>query len=109
MIETDCSVSIAAPLGAVWNFARDITAWSKLMPGLQDCAIIDADHSRWTLKVGAGALVRTVRVNVHVTRWAGPEEVDFTYALEGDPVQGGGTYRARAVAAGETEISLAVQ
>ena len=52
---------------------------------------------RWTLKVGVGGLVRTVKVQVHVDQWDGPERVLFSYKLEGDPVQGGGSYtRGRA-------------
>jgi hypothetical protein len=79
------------------------------MPGYCGCDIIDANNSRWTLRVGVGGLLRTVVVNVHVERWAGPGEVDFTYALEGDPVGGGGTYRAAALLPSVTQVSLAVR
>lgn len=108
MIETAQTIVIDAPNEAVWGYARDIAGWAKLMPGLQDCEIIDEDDSRWTLKVGVGALVRTVTVSVHVDRWAGPGAVDFTYSLKGDPVKGAGTYRARSVSPGQTEIVLGV-
>ncbi len=109
MIDTEQNVVIAAPFGQVWDFAHDIRAWARLMPGLQDCAVIDDNTSRWTLKVGAGALVRTVRVSVSVQRWAGPEEVDFTYTLEGDPVKGGGTYRASPRGPAGTEVAFMVR
>jgi carbon monoxide dehydrogenase subunit G len=109
MIDTAQDIIIDAPIGQVWDVASDITAWANLMPGLQDCVILDQDRSSWILKVGAGGLVRSVKVNVHVARWAGPEEVDFTYSLDGDPVQGGGTYRARALGPQKTEIGLAVR
>lgn len=109
MIDTEQLITIDAPIERVWDFARDIRGWAKLMPGLQDCEIIDDDHSRWILKVGAGALVRTVKVAVHVNRWAGPGEVDFSYAIEGDPVQGGGSYRAQEMGPNQTRIGLAVR
>jgi carbon monoxide dehydrogenase subunit G len=109
MIETSQTIAICAPIERVWTYAHDINGWAKLMPGLQDCAIIDEDNSRWTLKVGVGGLVRTVKVFVRVDRWAGPDEVDFTYKLEGDPVNGGGTYRARSLGPGQTEIALGVR
>lgn len=109
MIETEQTIIIGAPIGRVWDFAKDINAWAKLMPGLQNCDILDGDHSRWMLKAGAGALVRSVKIAVHVNRWAGPEEVDFTYALEGDPVKGGGMFRAAALGPNQTQMSLAVQ
>lgn len=109
MIETEQSVVIAAPIGTVWDFARDIRRWAELMPGMQDCDVIDEDNSRWTLKVGVGGMVRTVRVKVRVDEWDAPGRVAFTYDLEGDPVQGGGTYLAAAKGPNETEVALAVQ
>ncbi len=109
MIETEQGVAIDAPIDRVWDFAQDIRKWAELMPGLQNCDVIDNDNSRWTLKVGAGALVRTVKVKVNAHRWAGPEEVDFTYALEGDPVKGGGTYRAVSSGPSRTQLNLAIR
>lgn len=109
MIETEQSVTIREGIDTVWSFARDIRRWAELMPGMQDCDVIDDDNSRWTLKVGVGGMVRTVRVKVHVDQWDGPGRVAFTYDLEGDPVKGGGTYRATAKGPNETEVALAVQ
>lgn len=109
MIETTQGTVIAAPIGAVWDHVSDISGWAPLMPGMQHVEMIDADCSRWVLKVGVGGLVRTVKVDVTVDRWAGPGEVDFTYALTSDPVKGSGTYRAQAQGAGETAIELHVK
>lgn len=109
MIKTEQSIVVDAPIDIVWTYANDIRAWAKLMPGLQECDIIDDDNSCWTLKLAVGALVRTVKVSVHVDRWAGPNEVDFTYSLAGDPVEGGGTYRARGLGTGQTQIAFGVR
>lgn len=109
MIETEQSVAILRPIEEVWRHVRDIEGWASLMPGLQSCEVLDADRSRWTLKVGAGGLVRTVKVMVEVDEWAGPGLVRFRYRLDGDPVEGGGTYRAHPLASGETEVALHVQ
>lgn len=109
MIETTQGTVIAAPIGAVWDHVSDIARWAPLMPGMQDVQMIDTDHSRWVLKVGVGGLVRTVKVEVTVDRWAGPGEVDFTYVLTSDPVKGSGTYRASAQGASETAIELHVK
>ena len=109
MIATEQSVAIAAPIAVVWDHASDIARWADLMPGLVDFELDGADDSRWTLKVGAGGLVRTVKVLVHVDRCAGPGEVDFSFRLAADPVDGGGRYRARALGAAATEITLAVR
>ena len=109
MISTEQSVAIAAPIDVVWDYASNIGRWANLMTGLVEFELQGADDNRWTLKVGAGALVRTVKVAVHVDRWAGPEEVDFSYRLENDPVDGSGSYRARSLGPQATEITLAVR
>lgn len=109
MIETEQSVVIAAPIGSVWAYAKDVARWAEIMPGYQECAIADEDNSRWVLKVGVGGLVRTVKVQVHVDAWAGPERVDFSFRLEGDPVSGGGSYRAVADGPAATGVTLHVR
>jgi carbon monoxide dehydrogenase subunit G len=109
MIETEQTALVDAGIDAVWSYVQDIARWAEIMPGYRECEIIDADHSRWTLKVGVGGLVRTVKVQVHVTEWNGPAQVHFTYRLAGDPVQGGGTYTATPKGANQTEIALRVR
>ncbi|MGE3690890.1 MAG: CoxG family protein [Novosphingobium sp.] len=108
MIQTEQTIRIAAPIDQVWAYAKDVERWAEIMPGYQECQIADEDNSRWVLKVGVGGLVRTVKVQVHVDRWAGPEAVDFTFKAEGDPVTGGGSYRATAQGA-ETDVALLVK
>lgn len=109
MIETHQSITIAAPIDVTWTYAKDVERWAEIMPGYRSCEILSDDDSLWTLKVGVGGLVRTVKVAVHVERWAGPEQVDFTFSLQGDPVTGGGSYTASATATGQTKVELAVQ
>lgn len=109
MIETEQSALVRAGIADVWAYVQDIARWASIMPGYRECEIIDADNSRWILKVGVGGLVRTVKVKVHVDAWNGPDTVHFTYKLEGDPVQGGGTYTAVPKGAHETEITLKVR
>lgn len=108
MIETEHSVLIEAPNADVWSYVQDISRWAALFPGCRECAVIDAVDSRWVLKVGAGGLVRTVNVRVHVDEWAGPNRVQFSFKLEGEPVDGHGTYTSRMIGARQTEISLKV-
>lgn len=109
MIETRQQVSVAAPIDATWNYARDVERWAEIMPGYQSCEIVDEDNSLWVLKVGVGGLVRTVKVDVRVDEWAGPERVDFTFKLRGDPVEGSGSYHAVANGNGDTDVSLHVR
>lgn len=109
MIETEQTVTVEVGIDKVWDYVQDIARWAAIMPGYQSCEIIDDNQSRWTLKVGVGSLVRTVKVAVTVDQWAGPETVHFTYKLAGDPVQGGGTYTAVAMGADQTEIALRIR
>jgi len=106
MIEAEHSTEIALPIAEVWAYVQDISRWALLFPGCRECEVIDANDSRWTIKVGAGGLVKTVKVLVHVDRWAGPEAVDFSFKLEGEPVQGSGAYLATANGARATAISM---
>lgn len=109
MIRTEQTVRVNAAIEPTWAYARDMRRWAGIMPGYQSCDIIDQDTSRWVLKVGVGAMVRTVRVVVHVDRWAGPEAVDFHFQLENDPVEGDGSYRAEPDGPGATRIRLNVR
>jgi carbon monoxide dehydrogenase subunit G len=106
VIETEQSISIGSGIEAVWDYVKDIRNWAGLMPGSQSCTVLNRDDSRWTLKVGAGGLVKTVVVLVHVEQWNAPAEVIFSYALQGDPVVGRGSYTAARISAHETEITL---
>jgi carbon monoxide dehydrogenase subunit G len=108
MIETEQTALVDAGVDDVWNYVQDIARWAEIMPGYRECEIIDGNDSRWTLKVGVGGLVRTVKVLVHVDAWNGPDTAHFTYTLTGDPVNGGGTYRATPMGPGKTEIALKV-
>jgi carbon monoxide dehydrogenase subunit G len=87
----------------------NIRNWAELMPGLQSCDIVGDDDSHWVLKVGVGALVRTVKVNVHVDRWDGPERVLFTFRLQGDPVAGGGSYVAAPTSGSAVDMTLSLR
>jgi carbon monoxide dehydrogenase subunit G len=109
MIEAEHTIEINSSIEAVWDYVQDIRRWANLFPGCQDCEVIDEHDSRWTLKVGAGGLVKTVNVKVHVEQWAGPERVDFRYQLVGEPVVGSGSYVATRKGEHETEVLLQVR
>lgn len=106
MIEAEQSIAIDAGIGNVWDYVQDIRRWANLFPGCHGCELINEQDSRWTVKVGAGGLVKTVNVLVHVDKWDGPGRVDFSYKLEKEPVVGGGSYIASSKGANETDILL---
>ena len=109
MIETEQTVLIDVGIDGVWAYAHDMRRWADLLPGMREFTVIDENDSRWVLKVGVGGLVRTVNVLVHVDKWDGPERVDFTYKLEGDPVEGGGSYTASRTSDRQTDVVLQVR
>lgn len=109
MIDTQQTVTIGVGINRIWDYVRDIRRWAELMPGMRECDVIDDDNSRWVLKVGVGGLVRTVTVDVHVQQWNQPDHVVFAYKLQGDPVDGSGTYTAVSKGPNETEITLDVR
>lgn len=109
MIEAKHSVVINAAVANVWEYVQDIRRWANLFPGCRECNVIDEHNSQWVIKVGAGGLVRTVNVHVHIDQWDGPERVNFSYKLENEPVVGGGSYIASVASANETEITLQVR
>lgn len=106
MIETEHVIQIDAPIAEVWDYVRDMRRWADILPGCKDYTVVDQNDSRWTVKVGAGGLVRTVNVSVHVDRWAGPERVDFSYKLDAEPVVGSGSYVASPAGPGTTAVAL---
>lgn len=106
MIETEYTLAIETGIDDVWNYVSDIRRWAELMPGYQECEVIDADNSRWVVKVGAGGMIRTVRVLVRVDEWSGPERVNFSFQLDGDPCEGGGAFVASRRADANTDMTL---
>ena len=108
MIATEQTVPVRVAIDRVWDYVKDIRRWAELVPGLQECEIIDDNDSRWVLKVGVGGMVRTVKVAVSVDQWDGPGRVLFSYKLQGDPVQGGGSYLAAATSADAIEMTLSL-
>ena len=106
MIETAHTLVIDSSIGTVWEYVQDMRRWANLLPGCKECVVLDDENSRWRLKIGTGGLVRTVNALVHVDKWEGPGRVDFSYKLEGDPVEGSGTYLATERDSHHSEVTL---
>ncbi|MFA5939504.1 MAG: SRPBCC family protein [Sinimarinibacterium sp.] len=109
MIEAQHAIIIRSGIGEIWNYVQDIERWAHLFPGCRECAVKSRDESDWTIKVGAGGLMKTVVVQVQVQEWAEPDGVRFAFRLASDPVQGTGRYRASRKGTAETEICLELQ
>jgi carbon monoxide dehydrogenase subunit G len=108
MLEQRESIVIEAPLDIVWRYVGDMGNWASNMPGYRSFEMINDRESLWILKIGFGALVRTVKVRVHIDLWREPDHVTFSFILDDDPVDGGGAYVARGGSEGGTEVDLAL-
>jgi carbon monoxide dehydrogenase subunit G len=109
MLEHQLPISIAASKAAVWSYVSDMANWASNFPGYRSFEVISQTDSGWTLKVGVGALVRTVKVKVHVELWSEPDRVEFTFRLDAEPVDGSGSYVATLRQDGGTNIVLTVR
>jgi carbon monoxide dehydrogenase subunit G len=56
LIETTQSIQVEQDIGKVWAYAKDVERWAEIMPGYQQCEIIDDNNSLWILKIGVGAI-----------------------------------------------------
>ena len=83
--------------------------WASNMPGYRAFEVLNDRQSLWTLKLGFGTLVRTVRVKVHIDAWDEPHRVTFSYRLETDPVDGEGSYVAGVGPNGGTDVELTLR
>ena len=108
LIKAEHTLHVDAAIDAVWVYVSDIHRWSALFPGCTDCAVLDDQHSNWTVKVGAGGLIKTVRVMVEVVEWVAPSTVGFTFRLNDEPVTGHGAFNATACDGAATEIRLSL-
>lgn len=86
---------ISAPIGVVWEFAKDMSNWAPFLTGYQSHEVRDERASVWTLKGEVGGLSRTVVLDVNVTEWAGPERVTFTFKGLTEQLEGGGSFVAK--------------
>lgn len=109
MLEARETIDLDAPLVDVWSYVSDIGNWARNMPGYQSFELIDERESLWTLKVGLGALVRTVGLRVEITEWDEPDHVAFRLRGITDPVEGHGTYDARAADDSETAVDVTLR
>jgi carbon monoxide dehydrogenase subunit G len=109
MIAAEHSLLVDADIEDVWEYVKDMRRWAVIVPGCEECRVIDQNDSLWVLKLGVGGFVRTVKVRVHVDEWAGPEEVQFSFTLDGDPVEGRGSYVAASRGPRQTEIGMQVR
>jgi carbon monoxide dehydrogenase subunit G len=87
------------PVGAIWDFVREMDHWAPFLTGYQKHEKQSETESVWTLKGDVGVLARTLRFRVTVTEWAGPERVRFALKGINEPMSGEGSFRMETLGA----------
>lgn len=107
MLSTEQSVPIRVPLGDVWTYVSAPSNWAEQFPGYESFEekVPDSEYI-WTVKIGLGGLVRTVKVRVHVTAWDEPHHVSFGLKGITEPITGQGAFDARPAGVALTDVTL---
>lgn len=92
MAEVEYSTTAKLPIGAIWDFVQEMDNWAPWVVGYQSHEKQSATESIWILKGDVGVLARTVKFQVTVTEWSGPERVSFALRGLNEPMQGSGAF-----------------
>lgn len=92
MADVEYSTTAELPIDLIWRFVEDMDNWATFVVGYQGHEKQSETDSVWTLKGDVGAVARTVKFQVHIEEWAGPERVRFTLTGLNESMDGGGTF-----------------
>ena len=92
MPEVEYSTTAQLPVDAIWEFVQEMDNWAVFVAGYESHEKQGEDDSVWVLKGDVGVLARTVKFQVHVDEWAGPERVTFSLKGMNEPMEGSGTF-----------------
>jgi len=90
--EVEYSATAKLPIGSIWDFVREMDHWAPWVAGYQSHTKQSETESVWILKGDVGVLARTVKFQVTITEWAGPERVSFALRGLNEPMQGSGAF-----------------
>ena len=92
MAETEYSTTTELPVETVWAFVSEMDHWAPMLTGYQSHEKQSQTDSVWVLKGDVGILQRTVKFQVHVTDWSGPERVAFELKGVNEALEGAGEF-----------------
>ena len=92
MAETEYSTSTKLPVLEIWDFVQDMDNWASFVTGYQGHEKQSDSQSLWTVKGDVGVLARTVKFQVNIVEWAGPERVRFTLKGLNELLEGEGEF-----------------
>ena len=92
MAEVEFTTTAKLPVQTIWTFVSEMDNWAPLLTGYQTHEKQNDNDSVWTLKGDLGSLTRTVKFQVNVTEWAGPERVTFDLKALNEAIEGAGEF-----------------
>ena len=92
MAEVEFTTTAKLPVQTIWTFVSEMDNWAPLLTGYQTHEKQNDNDSVWTLKGDLGSLTRTVKFQVNVTEWAGPERVTFELKALNEAIEGAGEF-----------------
>ena len=92
MPEVEYTTTAELPVAVIWDFVKEMDNWAEFVAGYESHEKHGDDDSTWILKGDVGVLARTVKFEVHVEEWAGPERVRFSLRGVNEPMEGSGTF-----------------
>ncbi len=92
MAEVEYSTTARLPVETIWDFVHEMDNWARFLAGYQEHEKQGADDSVWLLKGDVGHLTRTLKFQVHVSEWAGPNRVSFDLKGMNEPMTGAGVF-----------------
>ena len=92
MPEVEYSTTAKLPVSVIWDFVQEMDNWAEFVAGYESHEKHSDDDSTWVLKGDVGVLTRTVKFEVHIDEWAGPERVLFSLKGMNEPMEGSGTF-----------------
>lgn len=105
MLSAQRVFEVDRPIEDIWVFVKDMNNWAVQMPGYISHQVVDENKSSWTVQVNLGPFKRPVVIDIEVTKWLRPSEVEFNLRGRFEPFHGSGRYRAEARGA-STKITL---
>ena len=92
MAEVAYSTTAKLPIDTIWDFVKEMDNWAVFVAGYQEHQKQNETDSVWVLKGDVGSLTRTLKFDVHITEWAGPERVSFELKGINEQLEGSGEF-----------------
>lgn len=98
-------IELDMPVERIWGFVSDMNNWAPLVPGYLEHVIINDRQSVWKIHGDIGIMQRTVNLNVTITEWTEPTNVNFQLIGLKETCVGKGYFKAESLLNGKSEMT----